>query len=102
MEQGFGPWTWWQASYKVILPWQAHARAGGPRQLVRSAADRQRLPVMLMPPAILTPMAARLGYYYLSVGKADKAENAYQEALRLMPNDAESLAGLAKARAMKK
>jgi tetratricopeptide (TPR) repeat protein len=64
----------------------------------RSAADHQKLPGMLMPPAVLTPMPVRLGSYYLAVGKPDKAAEAYQEALRMMPRDAEATAGLAKAR----
>jgi len=59
-----------------------------------SAADRQLPASMLMPPVILTPMAARLGEYHLAEKQADEAIDAFQRALVIFPNDMASLEGL--------
>jgi tetratricopeptide (TPR) repeat protein len=59
-----------------------------------SAADRQHPAPMLYPPLILTPMAARLGGYYLATKKPEDAIEAYQRALKAFPNDINSLVGL--------
>ena len=52
---------------------------------------------MLYPPMLLTPMAARLGDYYLTTGKPAEAVDAYQRALKAFPNDLTTMAGLQKA-----
>lgn len=62
-----------------------------------SAADRQRPAPMLTPPMLLTPMASRLGEFFLSTGKPDEAVEAFQRALAAFPNDMNSLTGLQKA-----
>jgi tetratricopeptide (TPR) repeat protein len=59
-----------------------------------SATDRQRPAPMLTPPMILTPMASRLGEFFLSTGKPDEAVEAFQRALAAFPNDMNSLIGL--------
>lgn len=59
-----------------------------------SAADRQRPSPMLYPPLILTPMASRLGAFYLATEKPEEAIDAYQRALAAFPNDMETLVGL--------
>ena len=63
----------------------------------RSAVDRQARSTQLLPPAILSPMALRLGEYQLAVGKPAEAIEAYREALSDFPNDMTSLKGLADA-----
>jgi len=63
----------------------------------RSAADRQVRSTQLLPPAILSPMSARLAEYQLAVGKPADAIEAYREALKDFPNDMNSLKGLANA-----
>lgn len=52
-----------------------------------SAADRQSPASMLMPPAVLSPMAARLGDYHLAADQPAEAVEAYQRALSLFAND---------------
>ena len=59
-----------------------------------SAADRQRPASMLLPPLIITPMASRLGAFYLATKKPQDAIEAYQRALAAFPNDMNSLIGL--------
>lgn len=59
-----------------------------------SATDRQHPAPMLLPPMIITPMAARLGAFYLASKKPDEAIEAYQRALASFPNDMNSLVGL--------
>jgi len=61
------------------------------------AADRQHPAALLLPPLLLTPMAAHLGGYYLAAHKPAEAIEAYQRALAAFPNDLESLAGLQRA-----
>jgi tetratricopeptide (TPR) repeat protein len=62
-----------------------------------SAADRQLPAAMLMPPMLLSPMAARLAGYHLAEKQHDEAIEAYQRALVLFPNDLASLNGLKRA-----
>lgn len=66
----------------------------------RAAADRQRPATMLTPPAILVPMAARLGDYHIKTGNPEKAIEAYNEALAKFPNDQKTLDGLESAEAL--
>ncbi len=67
-----------------------------------SAADRQRPAPMMLPPMLLTPMALRIGDYYLAIGKATDAIEAYQRALSEFPNDMNALSGLKRAYEMAK
>ncbi len=64
----------------------------------RAAADRQNPTTMLSPPPILTPMAMRLGDYFIARNQPDKAIGAYEEALVNFPNDRETEERLEKAR----
>jgi len=59
-----------------------------------SATDRQHPAPMMLPPMIITPMAARLGAFYLATKKPDEAIEAYQRALKTFPNEMNSLLGL--------
>ena len=59
-----------------------------------SAADRQLPTPMLFPPLILTPMASRLGDFFLATQKPDEAIESFQRALSAFPNDMNSLTGL--------
>ncbi|MCX6866069.1 MAG: hypothetical protein NTV46_07590, partial [Verrucomicrobia bacterium] len=61
------------------------------------AADLQHPSSLLLPPMILTPMAARLGDYYLATTNPTKAIAAYQQALTIFPNDMKTLSGLKRA-----
>lgn len=60
----------------------------------RSAADRQVLASELMPPTVLLPMQVRLGELHMAENHPDKAIEAYQEALKKVPNDLRALSGL--------
>ena len=62
-----------------------------------SAEDRQHPEPMLFPPMILTPMALRLGNFYLATAKPPEAISAFQRALAAFPNDMNSLVGLKRA-----
>jgi len=62
-----------------------------------SAADRQQPAPMLFPPLILTPMAARLGDFFLTTNQSAAAIEAYQRALTACPNDINTLRGLQRA-----
>jgi len=66
----------------------------------RAAADRQRPATMLNPPPILTPMAMRLGDYFIESGMPAKAIDAYEEALDKYPNNEETLIRLRKVEAL--
>ena len=59
-----------------------------------AATDRQSHASMLMPPMVLSPMAARLGVFRLATGKPAEAVEAYERALELFPGDAALLAAL--------
>jgi hypothetical protein len=63
-----------------------------------SAADMQRHAVMLMPPAVLTTMASRLGDHCAAAGDSAAAEEAYLRALAFRPGDRKATEGLAKLR----
>ncbi len=63
----------------------------------RAATDRQIPATLLNPPPILTPMAARLGDYFLARNEPAKAVEAFEEALAAFPNDMETLRRLKKA-----
>lgn len=57
----------------------------------RAATDRQVPSTMLSAPPLLTPMAIRLGDYFLTQNDAEKAVDAYHEALMAFPNDLQTL-----------
>jgi len=59
-----------------------------------SAMDRQQPSPLLLPPLILTPMASRLGNFYLATKKPAEAIEFFQRALESFPNDNQSLVGL--------
>lgn len=61
---------------------------------LRGAVDRQQPATLMYPPAVLTPMAARLGDFHLSENQPEKAIEAFEEALRMFPNDMNALVGL--------
>jgi len=63
----------------------------------RAAADRQQNATMLYPPALLMPMAAQLGEYYMGIHKTPEAIAAFNEALKAFPNDIQTLKSLEKA-----
>ena len=63
----------------------------------RAATDRQVPSSMLAAPPILTPMAIRLGDFFLTQNEPAKAVEAYLEALAAFPNDVEALRRLEKA-----
>jgi len=62
-----------------------------------AAADSQHPSPLLLPPMILTPMAARLGDYYLTTKNPAEAIAAYQRALADFPNNMNVLLGLKRA-----
>lgn len=72
-------------------------RRGSAFNWFSAASDRQRPSPYLMPPLILSPMAAELGKYYLSSGKPVEAIEAYERALFAFPNDMTALSGLLEA-----
>lgn len=57
----------------------------------RAATDRQVPSTMLTAPPLLTPMAIRLGDYFLTQSDPQNAVDAYREALAAFPNDLQSL-----------
>jgi tetratricopeptide (TPR) repeat protein len=70
------------------------AEIGSAYNWFSSAADRQHPSPMMLPPLLLTPMASRIGQYYLVIGKTSAAVEAYQRALQAFPNDIAALSGL--------
>jgi len=62
-----------------------------------SATDRQHPAALLLPPMVLTPMAARLGEFYLGKQRPAEAIEACQRALAAFPNDMVALEGLKRA-----
>jgi len=62
-----------------------------------SAADRQLPAPMLLPPVVLSPMAARLGEFQLTSGKPKDAIESFQRGLASFPNDLGALDGLRRA-----
>lgn len=59
----------------------------------QSAMDRQGRPANLIPPVIDYPLELRLGEFYFSQGKFEKAKEAYEEGLALRPNHLRVLKG---------
>ncbi|MCP5536472.1 MAG: tetratricopeptide repeat protein [Akkermansiaceae bacterium] len=59
----------------------------------RSARDKQGIPSLMMPPAVISPMENRLAEYYLRTGDNAAAYEAYQEGLKRYPNNMSSLLG---------
>ncbi|QTN31826.1 hypothetical protein HZ994_05615 [Akkermansiaceae bacterium] len=103
-----GEQTEWNRSFRALEMLAAELRgrlalAGPPAghgsafNWFRGAADRQKAATMLNTPPILTPMAMRLGDYFIARNLPYKAVRAYEEALERFPNDAESIARLEKA-----
>lgn len=62
-----------------------------------SAADRQLPAPMLLPPVVLSPMAARLGEFQLASSKPKDAIESFQRGLASFPNDLGALDGLKRA-----
>ena len=94
----------WTRSFRAIelLASEDHARLaanlrGTAYNWFRAAADRQRPPVLLYPPVVLTPMLACLGEYYLTENQLPEAIEAFSDALVVFPNDRETLQGLQRA-----
>jgi tetratricopeptide (TPR) repeat protein len=98
----------WNRSFRALEMLASEVRGrlalAGPKAIrgsaynwFRAAADRQRPAVMLYPPLVLSPMAARLGYYYLLEKDSAKALEAFNEALAAFPNNLEALLGLQRA-----
>ena len=71
-------------------------RHGSAFNWFRAATDRQVHSSMLSAPPLLTPMAIRLGDYFLTQNDPAKAVEAYLEALAAFPNDIEALRKLEK------
>ncbi len=59
-----------------------------------SAVDHQRHETMLYPPMILTPMAARMGNYFMMTQQPLRAVESFRAALATIPRDIHSLNGL--------
>ena len=59
-----------------------------------SAMDLQLPSPMLYPPLILSPMASRLGNFYLATKKPAEAIESFQRALTSFPNDNQTLVSL--------
>lgn len=104
-----GEQTEWSRSFRALEVLAAELRgrlalAGPPAghgsafNWFRGATDRQKPATMLNAPAILTPMAMRLGDYFLARNLPHKAVRSYEEALRGFPKDAETMTRLEKAR----
>jgi tetratricopeptide (TPR) repeat protein len=72
-------------------------RQGSAYNWFSAATDLQHPSSLLLPPMILTPMAARLGDYYLATKKTTEAIAAYQQALTDFPNDMKTLIDLKRA-----
>jgi len=86
---------------------RARLAQAGPQSLrssafnwLSSAAGYQRHAVMLMPPAVLTNVPARLGDWCLAAGDLSGAEDAYLRALAMRPGDRKALEGLENVRGM--
>jgi tetratricopeptide (TPR) repeat protein len=99
------PWTRAFRGLEVLASEiQGHLSLAGPPagrgsafNWFRSAADRQLPASMLYPPAVLVPMASRLGDFHLLEDRPAEAVKAFTEALERFPNDADALDGLKRA-----
>ncbi len=98
----------WNRAFRGLEVIAAETRgllaAAGPEALrgtgfnwFRGAADRQLPATMMYPPAVLTPMATRLGAFHMGEGNPERAIEAYEESLTAFPNDMASLVGLLEA-----
>lgn len=80
-------------------------RLGGIRKLLDAAVDQDKRrssgPPAGDPPSEFGPIMREVGDAYLSFGDAQLAIDAYEKSLAYLPNDGFSLAGLARAWAMK-
>lgn len=106
-----GEYSEWLRSFMALEILAAELRGrlalAGPREghgsafnWFRAAADRQRPATMLSPPPLLTPMATRLGDYFLAINEPAKAIEVYEEALGKFPKDQETLDRMEKAKDM--
>jgi tetratricopeptide (TPR) repeat protein len=106
-----GEFSEWRRSFTAMEILAAELRGrlalAGPKEghgsafnWFRAATDRQRATTMLSPPPILTPMATRLGDYFLTAKKPARALEAYKEALEKFPEDQETLNQVEKAKEM--
>jgi tetratricopeptide (TPR) repeat protein len=95
----------WQRAFRAlkIISNDVHGRIAmsGPLDMretaynwYSSALEYQHHEPLLYAPLILTPMATRLGTFYLKTQHPDKAEDYFQRALEFMPNHIQSLTGL--------
>ena len=99
------PWTRSYRAFEVLASdLRGRQTLAGPKERIgtaynwfASAADRQHPASLMFPPLVLTPMAVRLGDYYLANQQPAEAIESYQRALRAFPNDMNSLLGLKKA-----
>ncbi len=105
---GLGERSQWLRAHrglKVLLnDVRGHIASNGPADLrptafnwYQSAIDHQRHETLLYAPMLLTPMAARLGDFFLRQQEAEKATKHYEEALKIIPSDIHSLQGLRRA-----
>lgn len=105
---GLGERSQWLRAHrglKVLLnDVRGHIASNGPADLrptafnwYQSAIDHQRHETLLYAPMLLTPMAARLGDFFLRQKEAEKATKHYEEALKIIPSDIHSLQGLRRA-----
>lgn len=72
-------------------------RMGSAYNWFASATDRQHQAPMMFEPMVLTPMASRLGEYYMATDKPTEAIESYTRALASFPNDMSALKGLKEA-----
>ena len=100
-----GEASFWNRSFRAMEVLASDLRgrvalAGSPKvrgtayNWFTSAADRQLPATLLMPPAVLRPMASQLARYFLDAKKFDEAIEAYQRALAAFPMTWVSLTGL--------
>jgi tetratricopeptide (TPR) repeat protein len=108
LANGGGERSAWNRAYRALDLLASEVRGSltlaGPKNLrgtafnwFRAAADRQRPAVMLYPPAVLSPLWARLGRLHLLEKNPDKAIEAFNAALAAFPNDLATLRGLQRA-----
>lgn len=107
--QAGGELSSWSSAFRAMEILTAELRgdialAAGPDAIRASAfnwfsaaADRQSPASLQMPPAVLTPMAGRLGDFLMAEGKTAEAIDAYRRALALFPAGQGLLAALEKA-----
>lgn len=99
----------WSRSFRSLEVLAAELRArlalagpaaghGSAFNWLRGATDRQKPTTMLNAPPILTPMAMRLGDYFIARNQPHKAVRAYEEAIQAFPNDSDTMTRLEKAK----